>query len=74
MRAPGVLQRLETADALEAGLARDGLTTAAAARERLGWGLHELDELAAAADPGAVLARLARRLQAAPHRGAAATP
>ena len=70
---PGVLQRLETADTLEAGLARDGLTSAAAARERLGWGLHELDELAAAADPGAVLARLARRLQAAPHRGAAAT-
>ncbi len=71
LRAPGVLARLEIADALEAGLARDGLAGAAAARERLGWGLRELDELAAAADPGAVLCRLARRLQAAPHRARA---
>ncbi|MGH2868434.1 MAG: PD-(D/E)XK nuclease family protein, partial [Solirubrobacteraceae bacterium] len=73
LRATGVLARPEVADALEAGLARDGLASAAAARERLGWSLRELDQLAAAADPGAVLCRLARRLQAAPHRACAST-
>jgi RecB family exonuclease len=68
-----VLERLQTADALEAGLARDGLTSAGAARDRLGWSLRELDELASTADPGAVLGRLARRLLAAPHRAGAPT-
>ena len=50
---------------------REGLRTAAQARERLGWELPELDELARAADPARALCRLARWLFAAPHRGAA---
>jgi len=73
LRAPGLLERPELADALEADVRRHGLRTAAAARERLGWRLGELDALAAAADPGAELCRLARALLAAPHRGRAST-
>ncbi|MGI8505974.1 MAG: PD-(D/E)XK nuclease family protein, partial [Solirubrobacteraceae bacterium] len=71
LRAPGVLERPEVADGLEAQLRRDGLLSAAAARERLGWSLSELDTLRAAADPGPELCRLARRLFAAPHRATA---
>ena len=72
LRAPGWLQRPEIADNLEAELRREGQLSAAAARRRLGWSLGELDALAAAADPGSELCRLARRLFAAPHRGLAA--
>ncbi|HEY3728362.1 MAG TPA: PD-(D/E)XK nuclease family protein [Solirubrobacteraceae bacterium] len=72
LRAPGVLQRPELADGLEAEVRRQGLTTAAQARERLGWSLLELDEVSAATDPLAKLCELAKRLFAAPHRGAAA--
>jgi RecB family exonuclease len=71
LRAPGVLERPEIADALEADSRREGLRTAAAARARLGWNLAELDALRTATDPGGELCRLARRLFAAPHRGAA---
>jgi ATP-dependent helicase/DNAse subunit B len=73
LRAPGMLERPEIADGLEAELRREGLQSAAAARERLGWSLGELDALAAAPDPGPELCRLARRLFAAPHRAQAPT-
>ncbi|HET9124940.1 MAG TPA: PD-(D/E)XK nuclease family protein [Solirubrobacteraceae bacterium] len=89
LRAPGLLQRADVADGLEAAIRQVPLTTVAAAREALGWELGELDSLAAAARTelpapdvpvvrlspggGAVteLRRLAQRLLAAPHRGAA---
>jgi ATP-dependent helicase/DNAse subunit B len=71
LRTPGLLERPEVADALEAEIRRGGLRTAAQARERLGWELPELSALAAAPDPARELCRLARRLFAAPHRGAA---
>jgi RecB family exonuclease len=70
LRAPGLLERPEIADELEARVAREGLTTVAQARAALGWELGELDSLReAAADPGDELCRLGRRLLAAPHRG-----
>ena len=72
LRTPGLLQTPEIADGLDADVRRRGLRTAAQARERLGWELAELDELAAAPDPGRALCRLARRLFAAPHRARAA--
>ena len=71
LRSPGLLERPEIADGLEADLRRQGLRTAAQARERLGWTLGELDALAGAEDPAAELAHQARRLFAAPHRGRA---
>ncbi len=71
LRTPGVLDRLELADALEAEVRRDGLSTAADARERLGWRLEEIESLSAAEDPGAELRGRARSLLAAPHRGTA---
>jgi ATP-dependent helicase/nuclease subunit B len=76
LRTPGVLQRPEIADGLEAEIRRTGLRTAGQARERLGWELPELAALAAlsaapAPAPARELCRLARRLFAAPHRGAA---
>jgi ATP-dependent helicase/DNAse subunit B len=71
LRTPGVLERPEVADGLEAEIRRSGLLTAGEARERLGWELPELAALAAASDPARELCRLARRLFAAPHRGAA---
>jgi ATP-dependent helicase/DNAse subunit B len=73
LRAPGLLERPEIADGLEAAVRRGGLRTAAQARALLGWELRELDSLAAASDPGPELCRLARRLFAAPYRGTAAT-
>ncbi|MDQ6607814.1 MAG: PD-(D/E)XK nuclease family protein [Actinomycetota bacterium] len=71
LRAPGRLDRLEVADALEAEIRRGGLLSAEQARQRLGWRLEEIDALRAAADPAAELARQARRLLAAPHRAQA---
>jgi ATP-dependent helicase/DNAse subunit B len=71
LRTPGLLQTPELADGLDAEIRRHGLRTAAQARERLGWELPELDELAAAPHPARTLCRLARRLFAAPHRGQA---
>jgi hypothetical protein len=71
LRAPGLLERPEIADGLEAEVRRTGMRTATQARERLGWHLGELDSLGAASDPGEELIRLAGRLFAAPHRGAA---
>jgi hypothetical protein len=49
LRTPGLLQRRDVADALEAEIRRVPITTVAAARETLGWELGELDSLAAAA-------------------------
>ncbi len=71
LRTPGTLNRPEVADALEAEVRRAGLRTAGQARERLGWELPELAALATTADLPGELCRLARRLLAAPHRGAA---
>ncbi|HUO73533.1 MAG TPA: PD-(D/E)XK nuclease family protein [Solirubrobacteraceae bacterium] len=71
LRSPGLLERLEVADALERSVRREGIRTAAQARERLGWELLEIDAVAAADDQAAELARQARRLFAAPHRGCA---
>jgi ADDB, N-terminal len=48
LRAPGLLQRRDVADALEAEIRQVPLTTVAAAREALGWELGELDSLALA--------------------------
>ena len=72
LRAPGVLRRPELADSLELEVRRRGLTTLAEARERAALGLAEIDTLAGSPDPAAELVRQARRLLAAPHRGAAA--
>ncbi len=71
LRSPGLLERLEVADALEASVRREGLTTAAQARERLDFTLGEIDALRGARDPAAELARHARRLLSAPHRAGA---
>ena len=71
LRAPGLLDRTEVADALEADIRRRGLRTALEARESLGWELADLDSLAAAPDPARELCRLARRLLAAPLAGRA---
>jgi len=76
LRTPGMLPRPELADALEAIVRRTGLRTADAAREagaKLGLRLDEIDGLRGTRDPAAELARHARRLFAAPRRGAAAT-
>jgi ATP-dependent helicase/DNAse subunit B len=71
LRTPGLLDTPEIADGLDAQVRRDGLRTARQARERLGWELTELDELARASDPARALCRLARFLLAAAHRGTA---
>jgi ATP-dependent helicase/DNAse subunit B len=72
LRSPGLLERPEVADALELKIRQQGLKTATQAREQLGFALDEIDGLRAAADPAVELARRARRLLAAPRRGAAA--
>jgi ATP-dependent helicase/DNAse subunit B len=72
LRVTGLLERPEIADGLDAALRRAGQTGVAAARERLGWNLGELDALSGASDPGAELCRLARRVFAGPHRQTAA--
>jgi ATP-dependent helicase/nuclease subunit B len=73
LRCPGLLERPEIADRLEATVRREGLSTAAEARERFGWELEEIDSLACAEHPAAELRRNARRLFAAPHRRRAPT-
>ena len=45
LRAPGRLERLELADALEAEVRREALSTAAQARSRLDWELGEIDSV-----------------------------
>jgi RecB family exonuclease len=71
LRAPGLLDRPEVADRLEAEVRREGVRTATETAARLGFPLDEIDALRQAADPATELARHARRLLAAPHRGSA---
>ncbi len=71
LRAPGRLERPEIADALEAEVRREALSTAGQARARLDWELGEIDSLCGAEDPAAELVRQARRFLAAPYRGRA---
>jgi ATP-dependent helicase/DNAse subunit B len=73
LRAPGLLERPEIADGLEATVRREGLSTVAEVRERFGWELEEIDALATAEHPATELRRHARRLFAAPHRRRAPT-
>jgi ATP-dependent helicase/DNAse subunit B len=68
LRMPGMLERLELADRLEAEVRREGLTTLAQARERFEFALEEIDVLRQAADAAPELARQGRRLLAAPNR------
>ncbi|HLY50976.1 MAG TPA: PD-(D/E)XK nuclease family protein [Solirubrobacteraceae bacterium] len=72
LRTPGLLERAEVTDALELEVRRGGLTTAEEARERLSFGVDEIDAVRDARHPGAELVRVARRLQAGPHRRQAA--
>jgi ATP-dependent helicase/nuclease subunit B len=80
LRTPGLLERPELADRLEAGLRAGGVDRAGAARtlwERQHWPLDALDRVAAAArrGPGALVARMSdelERLFAAPFRRRAA--
>lgn len=82
LRTPGRLDRLELADRLELTVRRKAVVDVATARRTWeeapgGWPLRELDRLrgAAADSPQALLAALAREaraLFAAPHRGEAA--
>ena len=65
LRTPGVLERLEKADALEAAVRRDSLHTAGEALGRLGFPLEELTVLRDTSDPVAELERQGRRLLAA---------
>ncbi|HEX4805528.1 MAG TPA: PD-(D/E)XK nuclease family protein, partial [Conexibacter sp.] len=81
LRTPGRLERLELADRLELTLRRGAVADLAGARAAWeeapgGWPLRELDRLRGAAADGAqpllaALAREARALFAAPHRGQA---
>ena len=71
LRTPGLLERTALADALEVEVRREGIGSAAQARERLGWSLDEFEALRTASDAATELARQARRLFALPHRGAA---
>jgi ATP-dependent helicase/DNAse subunit B len=71
LRAPGLLERIEVADGLEAEVRREGLSSAAQARARLGWKLEEIDALRASDDLPRDLERHARRLFAAPYRASA---
>jgi ATP-dependent helicase/DNAse subunit B len=73
LRCPGLLERPEIADRLEATVRREAVSTAAEARERFGWELEEIGALASSEHPAAELRRHARRLFAAPHRRRAPT-
>jgi ATP-dependent helicase/DNAse subunit B len=82
LRTPGRLARLELADRLELAVRRQAIAGLVGARRAWedapgGWPLRELDRLRGAAADGplallAALAREARALFAAPHRGKAA--
>jgi len=72
LRTPGLLRRTEVIDRLEATIRREGVRALAQARTKLDFELGEIDALKAAPDPAAELARHARRLLAAAHRGEAA--
>jgi RecB family exonuclease/superfamily I DNA/RNA helicase len=72
LRAPGLLERPEVADTLEADVRTGALTTFEQARRALRRPLPELDAVRVAADPLVELCELGRRLFAAPHAGGAA--
>ncbi len=72
LRTPGLFDRPEVIDALELEVRRDSLATAEQVRSRLRFEVDEIEALREAGHPAAELARHARRLQAAPHRRAAA--
>jgi len=80
LRAPGLLERPELADRLEARVRREGVQSAAEARalwEEEHWSLEALDRMRAAAERGgvALIERATRELEwlfAAPRRGMAA--
>jgi ATP-dependent helicase/DNAse subunit B len=72
LRAPGVLRSLEMVDSIDALVRQRALRTADQLREAAPLQLREIDSLRNARDPAAELARQARRLLAAPHRGIAA--
>ncbi|HVR05419.1 MAG TPA: hypothetical protein VMS02_05210, partial [Solirubrobacteraceae bacterium] len=72
LRAPGVLERPELADALELEVRRQGLGTVVQARARTPLALRDIDATASAGDPAEELVRQGRRMLAAPHRGSAA--
>ncbi|MHB8656650.1 MAG: PD-(D/E)XK nuclease family protein [Solirubrobacteraceae bacterium] len=71
LRSPGLLERPELADLLEADVHRQGLRSAAQARGAFPLRLSELDAPGWAGDPAAELVRQATRLFAAPRLGAA---
>jgi ATP-dependent helicase/DNAse subunit B len=81
LRAPGLIRHAEVVDRLDAEVRRNGLRSATEVRARartrhdldadLERGLAEIDALRGAPDPGSELARHARRLLAAAHRGRA---
>lgn len=64
LRAPGVLERPEVADWLEAQVRREGLAGAEGAAERLGFRPAAIDAVRASPDPAAELALQGRRLLA----------
>jgi len=63
LRTPGLVDGAHVIDKLEAEVRRNGERTAEQARERLGWDLDALDELASAAGPAEYLERLERRIE-----------
>ncbi len=71
LRTPGVAMRPELVDRLELDVRSAAVGSAAEARERLGWELHEIEALRGAPSARDELARQARRLFAAPYRGLA---
>ncbi len=68
LRTPGLFERLDDIDRLDAQVRREGLRTAAEARARAGFETPEIDALRSAPDPATELLAHARRLLAAPHR------
>jgi ATP-dependent helicase/DNAse subunit B len=72
LRSPGVLRSLDMVDSIDAMVRQQGLRTAEQLSDAARLQLREIDSLRNARDPGAELARHARRLIAAPHRGLAA--
>jgi superfamily I DNA/RNA helicase len=71
LRTPGMLERPEKADAVEAAVRRDSLGTAGEALGRLGFTPEGITALRGASDPVAELGRQGRRLLAAPFTGQA---
>jgi ATP-dependent helicase/DNAse subunit B len=71
LRTPGLHERADDIDRLDAQVRREGLRTAKQARARAGFDTPEIDALRSAADPAKELLKHAQGLLAAPHRGQA---